>query len=197
MLNRKDHYFKKAKKEGYRARSAYKLFDINKRYNLIKKNDKVLDLGCSPGSWLQAASELVGQNGLVLGIDILPIKQIKNIKFIEADISDPITISQIKTISEKFDVVISDIAPKTTGIKELDHNKSVYLNEKALEIAEDVLKDRGNFLCKIFQGKYSQDFMKNITKKFEFVKTHKPISSRKESKEIYIIAKRLLKGNNS
>ena len=189
MKQRKDHYFRKAKKEGFRARSAYKLFDINKNYNLIKKGDKVLDLGCSPGSWLQVASKFTGAKGIVLGIDILPVKQIANVKFLQADITDPATLDLIKLVSKEFDVVISDLAPKTTGIKELDHEKSVYLNEKALEIAEKVLDEKGNFLCKIFQGYYSSEFIKKLRKRFEFVKSHKPESSRKESKEIYIIAK--------
>ena len=189
MKNRKDHYFRKAKKEGYRARSAYKLVSLNKKYNLIKKNNYVLDIGCSPGSWLQVADKLVGNKGLVLGIDILPIKEINDIKFIQGDITDNISIDLIKNISEEFDVIISDVAPKTTGIKELDHEKSVYLNEKVLELAEKVLKENGNFLCKIFQGKYINEFLDKIKKRFEFVKCSKPDSSRKESKEIYIVAK--------
>ena len=189
MLNRKDHYFKKAKEEGFRARSAYKLFELNKKHNIIKRNDKILDLGCSPGSWSQVALKLVGNKGLVLGIDILPVKELPGIKFLEADITAKETIFMIKTFSSQFDVIMSDMAPKTTGIKDLDHIKSIYLNEKALDLAEEVLKNRGNFICKVFQGEEFPNFLKKVKEKFEFTKSFKPESSRKESKEIYIIAK--------
>ena len=187
LKNRKDFYFKKAKEEEYRARSAYKLFELNKKYNLIKRSDRVLDLGCNPGSWLQAASKI--SNGLVVGVDILPMKEIKNVNFIQANVTDKKTIDMIKSISNEFDVILSDMAPKTSGIKELDHNKSIYLSEKALEIAENLLVNNGNFLCKVFQGEFFKEFLDNIKKKFEFVKSSKPESSRRESKEIYIIAK--------
>jgi len=154
---------------------------------LIKRNDRVLDLGCNPGSWLQAASKI--SNGLVVGVDILPMKEIKNVNFIQANVTDKKTIDMIKSISNEFDVILSDMAPKTSGIKELDHNKSIYLSEKALEIAENLLVNNGNFLCKVFQGEFFKEFLDNIKKKFEFVKSSKPESSRRESKEIYIIAK--------
>lgn len=189
MYKRKDAYFKKAKREGYRARSAFKLFSLNKKYNLIKRNNSVLDIGCSPGSWSQVTKKLVGNNGLVVGIDILPVKEIKNVKFIQGDITESLTIEKIKNISNEFDVIISDAAPKTTGIKELDHDKSIYLNEKVLELSDNLLKKEGNLLVKVFQGKYFQEFLNKINKKFDFVKCSKPDSSRKESKEIYIVAK--------
>ncbi len=190
LKNRKDFYFRKAKEEGYRARSAYKLFELNKKYNLIKRNDRVLDLGCSPGSWLQAASKI--SNGLIVGVDILPVQQIKNVKFIQADITDKGTLDMIRSFSNEFDVILSDMAPKTSGIKELDHNKSIYLNEKALETAKELLAKKGNFLCKVFQGEYFKEFLDEVKKQFEFVKSSKPESSRKESKEIYIICKGFL-----
>lgn len=188
MLNRKDYFFKKAKKEGYRARSAYKLFALNKRYNIIRKNSRVLDLGCSPGSWLQVISK-ISSHGLIVGVDILPMKKIKNTIFIQGDITDSSTVEKIKEVSPEFDVIISDLAPKTTGIKELDHNRSILLNEKVLEITDKLLVLKGNLLCKVFQGGDFKDFLDKISKKFEFVKSHKPEASRKESKEIYIIAK--------
>lgn len=197
MKKRKDYFFKKAKKEGYRARSAYKLIILNKKYNLIKRNDKLLDLGCFPGSWLQASLNLVGKNGLVVGVDITPIKEVKDIKFINADITDSLTLEKIKIICNKFDVVISDLSPKTTGIKTLDVERSLELNEKVLEIADKILKENGNLLLKIFQGVNFQDFLKKVKLKFKFVKCHKPEASRKESKEIYIIGKGFLKQKSS
>jgi|SRR3989344_378306 len=197
MYNRKDHYFRKAKEEGYRARSAFKLSSLNKRYNIIKKNDYILDIGCSPGSWSQIAQKITGKGGLILGIDIVPMKELNNVKFIQGSISEDSTIEKIKNISNEFDVIISDIAPKTTGIKELDHNRSIDLNEKILETTNKLLKVNGNLICKVFQGEYFQEFLKKINKKFEFVKSHKPEESRKESKEIYIIAKGFKKLNDS
>ena len=190
LKNRKDFYFRKAKQEGYNSRAAYKLFELNKKYNLIKKGDRVLDLGCSPGSWLQASYKI--SKSRVVGIDILPIKKINNVKFIQADITDKGTLEMIRSILSEFDVVLSDMAPKTSGIKELDHNKSIYLSEKALEIAENILKGNGNFLCKVFQGESFNGFLDLVKKEFEFVKSSKPESSRKESKEIYIICKGFL-----
>jgi 23S rRNA (uridine2552-2'-O)-methyltransferase len=193
MKNRKDYFFKKAKKEGYRARSVYKLIILNKKYNLIKRNDKLLDLGCSPGSWLQASLNLVGKNGLILGIDLENIKEIKEVNFMRADIGEKETIEKIKLVSESFDVIISDLSPKTTGIKELDVERSIDLNERVLEIADEILKENGNLLLKVFQGPNFQDFLKKIKLKFRFVKCQKPEASRKESKEIYIIAKEFKK----
>ncbi len=189
LKNRKDHYFKKAKQEGFRARSVYKLFEINKKYNLIKKGDKILDLGCCPGSWSQAASKITGNRGIVVGVDILPVKEIEGVRFIQGDMTESKTLEKIKSVSDKFNVILSDMAPKTTGIKELDHNKSIDLNEKALEIAEEILVENGNFLCKVFQGGFFPEFLNKVKEKFKFVKSFKPESSRKESKEIYIIAK--------
>ena len=193
MKNRKDYFFKKAKKEGYRARSAYKLIILNKKYNLIKRNDKLLDIGCSPGSWLQASLKLVGKKGLVLGIDLNSIKEIKGVRFIQADIEKKWIIENIKSVSEIFDVIISDLSPKTTGIKEFDVERSIKLNERVLEIADKVLKENGNLLLKVFHGPNFQDFLKKIRSIFRFVKCSKPEASRKESKETYIIAREFKK----
>lgn len=179
----KDFYTRKSRQEGYYARSAYKLKHINKKYNLIRKGDKVLDLGCSPGGWVQASLEIIGNKGLVIGVDITPARiKAKNFKFIKADVKEA-------KIEEKFDVVISDMAPKTTGIQELDHERSYDLAKTALEIAKKHLKEKGNFLCKIFQGKYYQEFLNEVKKNFEFAKTVKPGASKKKSKEMYIVGK--------
>ena len=180
----KDFYTKKSREEGYYARSVYKLKHINKKYELIKKRDKVLDLGCSPGGWVQASLEIIGKQGSVVGIDLSPIRKIKakNFKFIKADINEA-------EIEGKFNVVLSDMAPKTTGIQDLDHERSYDLAKISLEIAKKHLKEKGNFLCKIFQGKYYQEFLNEAKKNFEFVKTVKPEASKKQSKEMYVIGK--------
>lgn len=180
----KDFYTRKSREEGYYARSVYKLKHINKKYNLIKKGDKVLDLGCSPGGWTQAALEIVGNQGFVVGIDIVPIRKIKakNFRFIKSSVEEA-------KIEENFDVILSDMAPKTTGIQELDQERSYDLAKTALETAKKHLKEGGNFLCKIFQGKHYQEFLNEVKKNFEFVKTVKPEASKRQSKEMYVVGK--------
>ncbi len=182
----KDFYTRKSREEGYHARSVYKLKDINKKFKVIKKGNKVLDLGCSPGGWIQASLEIVGEHGQVIGIDIANIKKIKakNFKFIKADIHEV-------EIKGKFHIVLSDMAPKTTGDQSLDHERSYDLAKTALKIAKKHLLPKGNFICKIFQGRHYQEFLKEIKQNFNYVKTAKPEASRKKSKEMYIIAKNM------
>ncbi|MBL7100587.1 MAG: RlmE family RNA methyltransferase [Nanoarchaeota archaeon] len=180
----KDFYTRKSREEGYYARSAYKLKQINKKYQLIRKKDKVLDLGCSPGGWIQATLEIIGEQGFIVGVDITPVRKIKakNFKFIKEDVNEA-------KIEGKFNVVLSDTAPKTTGIQDLDHERSYDLAKTALKIAKEHLERKGNFLCKVFQGKYYPEFLKNVKENFEFVKTVKPKASKKQSKEMYVIGK--------
>jgi 23S rRNA (uridine2552-2'-O)-methyltransferase len=175
----------KAKKQGYRARSVFKLFEINQKYQLIKRADHVLDLGSFPGSWLQASLKLVKKEGKVTGIDLKEIKKLQA-EFIKADILDDKIFDLIK---QKYDVILSDLAPKTSGIKDIDQEKSYLLSKRALEIAKKFLKKRGNFLCKTFQSEKTPLLVKEIKKQFFSVKTFKPKTSKKRSKEIYIIAK--------
>jgi len=187
---KKDFYNLQAKKEGYYARSAYKLKQINKKYKIINENDKVLDIGCFPGSWSQVALLAVKKHGLVIGIDIQKMTRIisKRFKFIQADITKKET---IKKIQGTFNTIISDISPKTTGIIHLDQELSHSLAESSLNIALKKLKPNGNFLCKIFQGPKTKELINKAKKHFEFVKTIKPKSSKKQSKEMYILAKNL------
>jgi 23S rRNA (uridine2552-2'-O)-methyltransferase len=186
----KDSYSLKAKREGYRARSAYKLKQINNKYHIIKEGDKVLDIGCSPGSWSQVSLEIVKEKGFVLGVDIKKIKKIKskNFKFIQEDITKKGTLKKIKGT---FNIVISDISPKTTGIINLDQELSHSLAETCLKIALKKLKPKSNFLCKIFQSNKTPELINKIKQYFKFVKTIKPESSKSKSKEMYILAKNL------
>jgi 23S rRNA (uridine2552-2'-O)-methyltransferase len=185
-----DHYSARAKKERYPARSVYKLKEAQKKYRLIRKGDQVLDLGCSPGSWLLYAAELTGKHGKVFGIDLKPIKiQIPSqARTLEVDI---LTIDEPwiekEGLPDRFNVVLSDMAPATTGNKALDAARSFQLCQAALNIAEMVLKPGGTFMCKIFQGGEFKEFSDIVKSQFKRHKIFKPLSSRKESKEIFII----------
>jgi 23S rRNA (uridine2552-2'-O)-methyltransferase len=186
-MKQQDKWQKKAKLHGYLARSAYKLLQLNNKHNIIKNNDRILDLGCSPGSWVQVALKLNASK--IIGIDIKKPKiKDKRFKFIKSDINK----LNIKNL-EKFDVIISDLAPSTSGIKELDESKSLELTEKAFELSKELLKQNGNFLAKVFQGSESNKLINQIKKEFKFYKIAKPVASKKRSKEIYIVAKGYLK----
>jgi len=178
-----EFYTEKAREEGYPARSVYKLKEMDEKFRLIKKGDKVLDLGCAPGSWLLYISEKVGDRGAVFGIDLedVKIKPAKNVFFEKTDIME-------KNPNEKnFDLVVSDLAPKTTGIKIIDSGKSLELCVRAFEIAKIVLTPGGNFVCKIFEGPGADDFFKEIKRNFNFSTRFKPKAVLRQSKEIYII----------
>ncbi len=183
MKKKRDHYSQRARDEGYEARSAYKLKEINKEYVLIKPGNRVLELGCSPGGWSQIAVEVVGNNGSVVGVDEKPIRVSgKGFEFIQADVFE-------FSSDLQFDAVISDMAPRTTGQRELDQERSYQLSIVALKIAQKNLKKGGTFLCKIFQGPGYDDFVLRVKKSFTYMRTVKPKASKSESKEMYVIGK--------
>jgi 23S rRNA (uridine2552-2'-O)-methyltransferase len=186
---KQDGYYRKAKKAGYRSRSAYKLKQINDRYKVISARDKVIDLGAAPGGWLQVAKEIVGPKGVVVGVDIQNIDPIEGVTFLRGDVTDPETFENLQSIATKVDAVISDMSPNITGNYSMDHAKSIYLAEKALEIAKNLLKERGNFVVKVFQGDLFDDYLDEVTFIFRFTKVHAPKASRKSSSEIYVIGK--------
>lgn len=185
-----DFFTRKAEEEGYPARSVYKLKEINEKYNLFKKGDSVLDLGCSPGSWLIYIANKIGDRGKIVGVDIenvkIPLKD--NIVFIKKDIIDFIN-SNLKESEQNYQAIVSDLAPKTTGIKSVDAGRSLELCERALEIAGAILLPDGNFTCKIFEGESVNDFFKKVESKFKLAKRFKPEATIKGSKEFYIIGK--------
>lgn len=187
--SKKDFYTQKAKKEGYPARSVYKLREINNKYALFKQGDRVLDLGCAPGSWLSYISEKIGQTGMVLGIDSSDIKIPipSNALFLKKDIFD-LQDEDIIRFSSKYNVIVSDLAPKTSGIKIIDEGKSLALCRKAWDMTQEFLEPGGNFFCKIFEGGSTQRFFLQIENNFKFARRIRPKATRKESKEIYIIA---------
>jgi 23S rRNA (uridine2552-2'-O)-methyltransferase len=187
----KDPYGIRAKKEGYPARSIYKLKEIQDKYKLIRSGQRILELGCHPGSWLRFCSQSVGPAGLVLGVDLknptIPLSP--NMLFLQADL---LTVSD-ETIQEwagQVELVLSDLSPKTSGIKWLDHQRSLTLNLRALEIGSLVLNKGGTVVLKQFDGEWTKDFINKMKACFEQVRTHKPKSSRSESPEFYLIGQR-------
>ena len=185
-----DHLTEKAKSQGYPARSVYKLEEIQNKFRVMKKGDTVLDLGCAPGSWMLYAAKQVGGAGRVFGIDLkaVEIKLPDNITAIRDNIlrlENPDFITGV----DGFHTVMSDMAPATTGRKDVDALRSFELCRMALDTALTHLKPKGNFICKIFQGNEFKAFEKEVKAAFRECKIFKPESCRKQSKEIYIIAK--------
>jgi len=192
---KREHFYKEAKRVGYRARSAFKLEQIQNKFNIIQKGDTVIDLGAAPGGWSQVAKELVGEHGRVIGIDISHIRPLDGIIFLQGDLTEDSTIDEIKQIigDNKADVILSDMSPNISGNYSVDQARSIYLCEHSLKTAELLLKPGGNFVCKVFEGEDLQGFIKTVTKKFKTVKQFSPPASRKSSSEIYIIARSIKK----
>jgi 23S rRNA (uridine2552-2'-O)-methyltransferase len=183
-----DYYARRAREERYPARSVYKLEEIQKRFKVLERNGRVLDLGCCPGSWLLFASETVGKKGLVVGVDIHPIAVPlpPNTRFVQDDVLSWGE-SFVEAVGTGFQVVLSDMAPPTTGSKSVDAQRSLELSEAALAISDRVLGVGGNFVCKVFQGPDLKAFADGLKQSFRRVARFKPQSSRKASKEIYIV----------
>ena len=191
MKKYRDHYFNKAKQERYPARSVYKLKEIEKRFNIFQKGMRVLDLGAAPGSWSIGASEYVGREGIVLGADIQSTETVfpPNVIFMQEDVFNRSEAfeDELDRIGP-FDVVISDMAPKTTGHKGTDQARSAVLCEEALYVALRHLITGGSFVVKIFMGPDTQAYQTMLRQNFGKVKSFKPKSSRPESKEIFYVA---------
>ncbi len=192
---KREHYYKEAKQTGYRARSAFKLLQINKKFNIIKKDDIVIDLGAAPGGWSQVAKQIVGENGTVVGIDLSSIKAIEGIIFLRGDMTQEESITRLREVigDREVDVVISDMSPNISGNYSVDQARSVFLCEQALKTANILLKKNGNFICKIFEGEDLKDILEKIKSMFKTVKQFNPPASRKTSSEVYIIAKSFIK----
>lgn len=186
----KDHYYNKAKKENFVARSVYKLEEIDKKYKVLNKGDNVLDLGYYPGSWMQYTSKKIGSSGKAIGIDIQPINKkisnLENVTLLEKDIFDINDVADIDR-QEKFDAVISDMAPKTTGIKSVDQARSLELVEKVFDVLPIFLKEDGNFVIKVFDSNDAQVYLKTQKKRFKQFQYLKPKSTRSVSKEFFAI----------
>ena len=184
-----DPFVKRAHKDGYRSRAAYKLLEVNEKYHIIKPGMTVVDLGAAPGSWSQIAGKIVGSKGIVVASDILEMDALSDVTFIQGDFREQEVFDELLKILDgrKVDVVISDMAPNTSGNTGVDQPRMIYLCELALDFSSRVLGPKGQFLVKVFQGEGFDEFRKSFVDTFDVLKTVKPAASRARSKEVYLL----------
>ena len=193
IKQKKDLYFIKSKIQGYRSRSAFKLIEMNKKFKFLRKNISLLDLGSSPGGWSQVASREI-RTGKILAVDIQPMEKINNVDFVNGDFRKEEIHSKIKSyFNNNIDAVLSDMAANTSGNKSMDSYRTGELCMKAMYLAKEILSNDGIFLSKIFMGSIFLEINKMAKRYFKNVIKYKPLSSKKESKEIYIYCKGVLK----
>jgi 23S rRNA (uridine2552-2'-O)-methyltransferase len=190
--NPQDTYYKKAKQEGYRSRAAYKLLELQQRFRLMRPGDVVVDLGAAPGGWLQIAAKFVGQSGKVIGIDLQPIDTLRepNIIFFQGDIMSPEILKKIPELGHgKADCVLSDLAPRLSGIRDADTARCLELNRTALTVATTLLRPGGSFLAKGFVNQELHTFTLEIKQHFHSMQRTRPEATRQGSSEFYFFAK--------
>lgn len=185
---RRDQYRRLAKDKGYRARSAYKLLQINSSYDLLKKGDKVVDLGCAPGGWLQVAIKEVGLSGKVVGLDLKPVAPVTGATILQGSIEDANMLSKIAEILGcKADVILSDLAPNVSGVWDIDHARQLSLSTIAFGFAQQMLRVGGSAVFKVFEGEMLNEFRLELRNNFGKVILSKPSASRQESSELYMV----------
>ena len=185
-----DVYVRRAQEEGYRSRASFKLLEIQEQDRLIKRGMTVVDLGAAPGGWSQVAANLVGDKGQVIASDILPIDSLPDVEFLQGDFTEQAVLySLIKLLKdERADLVISDMAPNMSGMRDIDIPQVMYLAELALDLTRTVLKPEGRFLVKVFHGEGYEELQKQLKSSFTSLKVRKPKASRARSSEIYLLA---------
>jgi len=186
-----DPYVKRAQVDGYRSRASYKLIEINDKDKLIKSGDIVMDLGSAPGGWSQIVAPWVGDKGRVIASDILPMDSLAGVDFIQGDFTEESVFEEIMRVlgDNEVDTVISDMAPNMSGVNATDQYSSMYLVELALDMARQVLKPKGSFCAKVFQGVGYDEYLKDVRSSFDKVFIRKPAASRPRSREVYIVGK--------
>lgn len=184
-----DEFVKRAQKEGYRARAAYKLIEIDDKDKLIKPGMTIVDLGSSPGSWSQVAVQRLKGNGKIIALDILDMTGIAGVTFIQGDFREEVVLKQLQEAinNKSVDLVIADMAPNISGVKDVDQAGAAYLTELALEFSSEWLKPGGNFLVKVFIGSGFDEIVKSMRLRFDKVVTRKPKASRDRSSEVYLL----------
>jgi 23S rRNA (uridine2552-2'-O)-methyltransferase len=187
----KDPYAKQARASHYRSRAAYKLSEIDKKDKLFRGVQTVVDVGASPGSWSQYASEQIGPQGRIVAVDILPMQAVDRVIFIEGDFTEEKVVQACITglNGARADLVISDIAPNLSGVRSSDQARSMYLAELVLAFSEDVLVKGGDILVKLFQGEGTDQYKKELANRFQKVMVRKPKASRDSSREFYVLAR--------
>ena len=186
---RRDHYYRKAKKEDYRSRAAYKLKQLDYKYDIMRPGDSVVDLGASPGGWSQVAAEMVGSDGMVFSLDMDRFSPIEGVTFMRGDIRQDSTVERLlEQLPEGADVVLSDMSPNISGNYSYDHARSIDLCEHALAFALKVLKGGGHFVVKMFYGDMSKGYISTVRRSFEEVHVTHPKASRSTSSEVYVVA---------
>lgn len=187
----KDPYVKQSQKDGYRSRASYKLIELDKKDKLLKPGMSVVDLGSAPGGWSQVAAERVGDKGVVLASDILPMDSIAGVEFIQGDFTEESVLEQLLAAlgEHKADLVISDMAPNMSGMNAVDQPAAMYLVELALDMARQVLKPGGHFVAKVFHGEGFDPLLQDARDAFTKVTVRKPDASRARSREVYLVAR--------
>lgn len=184
----RDRFFRRARVEGYRARSAYKLLELAERFKLIRPGSAVLDLGAAPGGWSQVAARLAGPGARLVAVDLSAMAPIPGVVTLRCDITDPGCLRQIReALKGDADVVLSDAAPSTSGIAVSDHVRSVDLGRAALDIARQVLRPGGSFVVKVFRGADFDAFVSQVRRHFQTARTVLPEATRRESREAYVV----------
>jgi len=186
-----DHYVKLAQQKGMRSRSAFKLLELQDKYQLIKSGMTVVDLGSAPGGWCQLARSLVGEKGSVVGLDILSMEPLPGVRFIQGDFTESEPLRELGDVltGQTVDLVLSDMAPNMSGMATIDQAKAMYLAELALEFVRSHLKPGGDFVVKLFQGEGFDIYVREVRSLFRKVQVRKPKASRPRSREVYLLAR--------
>ena len=187
-----DQYVKLAQQQGLRARAAFKLMELDKKYQLLRKGMRVVDLGSAPGSWAQVVQRVLGDSGQIIALDILPMDPLENVTFIQGDFTEDEPLQALEEIlgGVQVDLVLSDMAPNMSGMGAVDQPRAMYLAELALDFAEQWLAPGGSFVVKVFHGEGFDSFVKKTRSLFEKVQVRKPSASRPRSREVYVLGHR-------
>jgi 23S rRNA (uridine2552-2'-O)-methyltransferase len=184
-----DEYVLKARAQGYRSRAVFKLAEIQQKDHVLKAGQLVLDLGAAPGGWSEYASTIIGDNGKIIALDLLPLEPIAGVTFLQGDFTEQETLDRLLALigDRRCDLVLSDMAPNLSGMESVDQPRSIYLAELAFDLAENFLNSTGVFVVKLFQGAGNEELISSFRRRFRSVKLRKPDASRSRSSEIYAI----------
>jgi len=191
---KRDQYRLLARENGYRSRSAYKLIQLNLKYKVLRKGDVVVDIGCSPGGWLQVLAEQIGNKGKIIGVDLQPTEPLKNVILLQGSVEDSKLPSDLLEATHRYcDVFLSDLSPRVSGIWHYDHVRQISLSLSALRLALTILRNGGNAIFKVFEGEMAKEFKEKVSGNFAKMWISKPRASRQESSEFYIVCKNYIR----